>query len=264
MQILAHSYFRTRTYLKSAVGGLALAIGAMAASSTALSQTAPWSGVYVGVHGGYGAANWDGLLYSSSFVDSPEYGFDPDAVRITGEGWLGGIQIGLNQQFDSLVVGIELDFTTLGIAGAGAYVNIPESHQWDITNTLDWMSTARVRVGYGGADFMVYATGGLAVARTTSALEVTHLSPPGGPVQSATGSARERHIGYALGAGVEWRLAPNLSVRGEYLYANLGHADYNLHGTLTSNGAAHLSDAFPADLTVHSLRFGINYIFGGR
>ena len=87
---------------------------------------------------------------------------------------------------------------------------------------------------------------------------VTNINPC--CLVTATASANENHIGWAAGAGLEWMYSRNWSVKAEYLYTDLGSADYRFVGT-SFLGTPHTTDSFPADLAFHTVRLGVNYRF---
>src|SRR5690606_28189102 len=114
-----------------------------------------------------------------------------------------GLQAGYNFQFASgLLAGIETDIAISGIDGSGG-VGVFE---------LDYLGTVRGRLGYTIDRFMLYGTAGLAYGR--------------GDVRVAGLSDEQVHIGWTIGAGVEAMLAPNVTARLEYLYADLGKDTY--------------------------------------
>ena len=84
-----------------------------------------WSGLYVGVNGGYG---WS----DNSFY----------------EGGFGGGQIGYNIQRGTFVFGLETDFEASGITGGGI--------------NYDYFGTVRGRAGVTFDRALLYATGGFA------------------------------------------------------------------------------------------------------
>jgi outer membrane immunogenic protein len=53
---------------------------------------------------------------------------------------------------------------------------------------------------------------------------------------------------------------PKLALKAEYLYVDLGSAGNRFIGT-TFIGTPHTTDSFPADLTFHTVRLGVNYRF---
>jgi outer membrane immunogenic protein len=58
----------------------------------------------------------------------------------------------------------------------------------------------------------------------------------------------------------EWMYSRNWSLKAEYLYVDLGSADYRFVG-ITFVGTPHTTDSFPADLAFHIVREGLNYRF---
>ncbi|GLR92045.1 membrane protein [Bradyrhizobium iriomotense] len=73
----------------------------------------------------------------------------------------------------------------------------------------------------------------------------------GGPVFTMQESAQTSH-GYTVGAGAEYRLSSNVSLRGEYRYVALGH-----NTTVDPLGAI-----WTTDLSEHVIRIGAAYRFG--
>jgi outer membrane immunogenic protein len=92
--------------------------------------------------------------------------------------------------------------------------------------TIDWFGTVRERFGYAAGPVLVYATGGLAygeVSRSGNVAGQTNFVL-GGTVNTFAGSYSASTIkaGWTVGGGVEGQLAPNWSVKAEYLYVDLG------------------------------------------
>ncbi len=75
-----------------------------------------------------------------------------------------------------------------------------------------YLGTVRARVGYASDRFLPYITGGLAV-------------------MNDDGNAR---AGWTIGAGLEYALARNFSVKGEYLYVDPNASD--LRGSIVRAG----------------------------
>jgi outer membrane immunogenic protein len=70
--------------------------------------------------------------------------------------------------------------------------------------------------------------------------------------------ANTTSVGYVLGSGIEYRLSPAFSVKGEYQYINLGSNNPvdttgNVGGSFAASGALVRDDAY------HTLRLGLNY-----
>jgi outer membrane immunogenic protein len=164
-----------------------------------------WTGFYVGVYGGYAWANAD------------LEGFGDDDV----EGGLAGGTIGYNQQFGNWVAGIEADGGWAGIEEEVAGVSVE----------TQWTSTVRGRIGYAFDNFMIYGTGGAAIAD----IDV------GAPV-----SDNDTRFGWTAGGGVEAALTDNISAKAEYLYMDFG--DDDIGGT-------------SVDLDAHTVKGGLNFRF---
>jgi opacity protein-like surface antigen len=88
----------------------------------------------------------------------------------------------------------------------------------DYTYDVDWVATARARVGFLPTErLLVYGTGGAAFAH----LEATEaLEQFGGAVNRASNSNVE--VGGVLGFGAEFALTPNWSLKTEYLHHDFG------------------------------------------
>ena len=105
---------------------------------------------------------------------------------------------------------------------------------------------------------MIYATGGVAYGGGSSNFSVYDASTGalwnGGP--SST------RVGWTIGGGVEYAITNNITIKGEYLYADLGSKSF----TTVGNGAAALN--FPGvyasgkfDYNASIFRAGVNYKF---
>jgi Opacity protein and related surface antigens len=219
-----------------------------------------WTGLYFGVHGGWaGGSGWDGDFFNKGVALN--YGYSLDA-----DGWYGGFQAGANQQFGRLVAGIEVDVSFGDMSDNGMFQANNEPNpgsyvEWEIKQKLERFGTVRGRLGYLPVDnLLVYVTGGIAWGQT-EASEVTHMPRVNPPKVTSTGSVEETHLGWTVGGGLEWVLTPNLSLRGEYLYVDLGEEDYHFVGQRT-NGTYYADDRAPSDLDFHTVRLGLNYKFG--
>lgn len=153
-----------------------------------------WSGLYLGVHGGYGSANASGTSL---------------------DGVLGGAQLGYNAQVaGNLILGVEADISGADISHTDSatlfgVVATASAHTYAL-------GTARGRVGFAFNNFMIFGTGGFAWA-------VNELK---GTVGGIGLSESHLHTGYTFGAGLEWMIMPAWTARAEYLYANFGGESY--------------------------------------
>ncbi|WP_029587375.1 outer membrane protein [Bradyrhizobium sp. URHD0069] len=246
--------------------------GRYAKAPVAVAPVATWTGCYIGVNAGY---SWgDG---SSSLALQPSVAafgaLDPAAFaalggRYTGSpsGALGGGQVGCNYQSGIVVVGIEADIDYLGAsetASRAGGVAVPFAGTIPLAGTvsqkLDWLGSVRGRVGISpGSNWLLYATGGLAYGNTS----FSHQFVQGAVVPSGWAGAlnNDFRTGWIAGAGVEYMVAPNWTVKGEYLYYDLGST------RVVGLPFNRLADQFGADglyTTKGSIaRVGFNYKFG--
>jgi outer membrane immunogenic protein len=178
-------------------------------------------------------------------------------------GFLGGGQFGYNYQLGtSSVIGLEADLqamtgskhsTTFGsvtqVPSFPGFPQTPITQTATVSTKLDFLGTIRARAGYlWTPGLLLYITAGLAYGETELSSSITQNvpgGPPGAPFftpYTGVGSSSTVRFGGAAGAGLEWMLARNWSVRAEYLYVGL-----------TNRGAA--------DVT--STLVNIDHVFGG-
>jgi outer membrane immunogenic protein len=191
--------------LLAGVGVLALGLGSASAADVprrvappaqAPAYVAPvynWTGLYVGINGGYG---WGTADFSSPFTPGS---FD------TSGGLVGGT-IGYNYQVGQAVFGIEADVAASWIQGDTLCGGL----SCEARNT--WLGTVRGRLGYAFDRFLPYVTGGAAFGDIETSV-------------SGFGSARETKLGWTVGAGIEAAINGPWTAKLEYLYVDLGEAD---------------------------------------
>lgn len=173
-------------------------------------STTGWGGFYAGVIGGF-----DWAEYKST------------TTKFRTDGFSGGVFGGFNIEEGGLLYGVDarLNFSnkkeTVGVQTAA----IP----------IDGDVRARVGVVYG--ETLVYAAGGLAMAK----MDVTN----------ATGTDSKGHLGWTIGVGGEQNLGGSMFARAEYSYSDYFDASYD-------TGAG----AFDAKPTAHSqLKIGLGLRF---
>ncbi len=173
-------------------------------------------------------------------------GINSGNVGISG-GLFGGTY-GYNLQLGSWVVGFEGDFSWSGIRSNffdnnGSDFCSPAVEIQCVTNLL-WFGTDRARLGYSWDRLLVYATAGVAYGKVEGTLAGASL---------LVTSGQNTRTGFVAGAGAEWAFAPNWSVKGEYLWTDLG-----------SKTTYAVSNRFPeiVSLTnINIVRIGLNYHF---
>lgn len=120
-----------------------------------------------------------------------------------------------------------------GSAPSSFYINSPTAVIYNLSGRLDWFGTARGRLGFEvTSGLLFYLTGGLAYGEAQLALSTTTAttqSSLGGAVTATTLStfttAGDKMLfGYAVGLGAEYAFNRHWSMKGEYLYVDLGRA----------------------------------------
>ena len=276
---------------------VAVGIGGLGAASAAdLPMKAPpmvapviysWTGFYIGgsVGGIWNDTRAD-VYPTGCFLNSAPAGcgglapglsgvaFNPirsDSVTLNQGRFIGGGQAGYNWQRDKWVFGVEGDISWTGINQtilttktmtpplAGLMVHSEGMKE-------DWLATFRGRAGFVVTPaLMLYATGGLAVAHVQAAGAVAFTVTP----DIYGGGYDETRLGWTVGGGGEWMIAPKWSIKAEYLYVDLGKQTVNLPCVNTAicgfppqpaPGASYATDF---RFHEHIARVGLNYHFGG-
>jgi outer membrane immunogenic protein len=190
-----------------------------------------WTGVYVGGHVG---AGWDNAALTNPFdglTDNPQF-----------HGILGGGQLGYNYQISSWLVGIEGDLT-----GADLNSTTTDAAGFSHGSRTDWTGTIAGRIGYVFNRILIYGKGGLALASDRET-----LTDPSGNAGTPTTTTR---VGWTAGAGLEFALDRNWSVRVEYDYLAFGNQNLNLSIPLVGTANAGVN------LDIQTVTAGINYRF---
>ncbi|HEY0220194.1 MAG TPA: outer membrane beta-barrel protein [Afipia sp.] len=225
-----------------------------------------WSGFYVGANAGYTTSN--GKDTNLTVTDTGAYGFSavlaagqiPNHVAIRPAGFIGGGQVGYNWQSAAWVYGLEADIQGASAKASYSFATAPplEPGAFTGSSSLEWLATFRGRLGAIVAPAtLVYVTGGLAVGQTKSTLAGN--GPTWGPAFAASTTSAPVSTGWTIGAGAEWKMTPAWSVKGEYLYYDLGSSDvtilYRYFGAV-STLTSHFENAG------HIARIGLNYKVG--
>jgi outer membrane immunogenic protein len=222
-----------------------------------------WTGFYMGVHAGYGSGDWSGHVEhpAPAFAKDPKGKVEPFSgdVDLGSSGWLGGAQIGAQKQYGVWVLGLEADISKTNLEG-DAVQRMDYDTDWAMQTRLDWFGTARVRLGYAAGPLLLYATGGLAWGRVEAEMQTISIT---GPLTMSELSSKSWHVGWAAGAGAEWALTPNVTLRAEYLHVDLGQADYDPKGLAYAGtpGQFKHHELMSGDLTFDVVRGGLNVKF---
>jgi len=190
-----------------------------------------WDGPFIGVFAGYGWGEADHTAAGGPPGPLPVGGNDMDL-----SGWLVGVNAGANFTLtDGIVAGVVGDLAWSNIGGeitGGAFDGT--------THDINWLGSVRGRLGFDGGAFMPYLTAGLAFANATR-----HTDLGAGEDVDAT------HIGWTVGAGVEFAVADNVSLDLQYRYTDYGAQTYDFAGPNDPE----------VGLTTHAVTLGVNWGF---
>lgn len=194
-----------------------------------------WTGFYFGGHIGYGYAETDitdrTLLGTTQTIDS--------------NGFLGGVQAGWNDQMDRFVLGVELDFSFADIKGDRTSTITATNASVSRSSNATWIATAATRFGYTWETLMVYAKLGTAWAQFDYDNNVSQAG-----VSTSSSTASDTRLGWVIGTGIEWAIAPAWSAKVEYNYIDLFES---IGGGVSNN--------LDIDQRISVVKAGLNYRF---
>lgn len=203
MQVQVWGSHMKKLVIVTAIAALGFGTAANAADLGIVHTAAPaayiapaafnWTGFYIGLNGGAGAAQ------------SSVLGID----LFDANGGFGGLQAGYNHDLGGVVFGVEADVQLSGIKNDDALPGVIPP----VTGQIDSFGTVRARVGLPVDRFMPYITGGLAWANAR--LE--------NPLVKET----DTYMGWTIGGGVEVAVTDNITIKGEYLYIDYGGAKFS-------------------------------------
>lgn len=262
-------------------------------AAPALAQSAPdWSGPYIGVYGGVVEnheqagetllfdRNLDGVFTDTVTTAANANAFAPgfcqgqalSAEAASGcnkddRGVEGSVRVGYDWQFGSMVAGLVAEWSAVDASDSiTGFSSTPANYVFK--RQLNDMAALRARLGYATGPALLYITGGAAYGGIENSFSTTNTAN-----SFTVRSDEDDADGWQAGAGLEWRLAPNLSVTGEYLYTRLTPGDYVLR--VAGNGTTPATNPFILapnvtgtdmmrsndEMELHALRIGMNVRF---
>src|SRR5580704_9464749 len=276
-------------WLKGVAAAAVMVVGTVAAQAADLPtrKEAPapvfvpppftWTGFYIGLNAG---GIWPSGGRSATLFD-PDAAIDggfigagfPGGLGSQSAGFIGGGQAGYNWQTGAFVLGVETDFdgttvsksfNNVGVPFAGASVPALLGGDFLSVNgkaSLSWLGTTRGRVGFVATPdnrLLIYATGGVAYgggSANFNAFDSTTGS-------SWSGNPSSTRVGWTIGGGVEYAITNNITIKGEYLYYNLGSSHFNVGGNstvLADFPGTFVNAKYTYDGSI--IRAGVNYKF---
>ena len=235
---------RTVRYLNGiAVGAAIIGVATLGAASVAQAdgmdrpgQAAyvrpfTWTGFYVGGNVGYGWGDHNRLRDLDGYN-----GVGTGDFRIgDADGASFGLQVGYNQQFQRIVVGIEGDAGFLGVTGAAQlprFIGVRTPADSAATVDMDHYGTITGRLGFTAGDrLLIYGKGGWGWVRARASFTD---SDPNGTILVSGLERKDTLSGGVWGGGVEYALSDWFSLKVEYL--RFAISDTLTHTARTSGG----------------------------
>lgn len=220
-----------------------------APSAVAPTAAFDWQRCYLGLHAGYRYGNSDNDFGAVAFGDQPSG--SPVDFSSARPGGLVGAQGGCNlQPSGSLVFGIEGEIS--GASGRSHSVhNIYHIIDPFALNVADpWSADLALRVGMPVDRALIYLKGGLAYS---------HFDYTWGQVGVGDTSVTDHkdRFGGIVGAGVEYAISQNVSLKLEYDHFDYGKAAF-------SSPNFQLGRTYHARETNDVVKIGINYLLDGK
>jgi outer membrane immunogenic protein len=244
--------------MKRIVLAAALAFGAVPALAADLPAPAPpprapaayvpvaapvynWSGIYVGINGGYGfgTSSWD----FSSLAGGPAStgNFDINGPLVGGT-------VGVNFQTGQFVFGVEADGDWSDIKGSAGVCN-----PFTCQTSNEWLATIRGRIGYAFDRVLIYGTAGGAGGDVKGAFSGTFLGTP------FSISSDSSEFGWTAGGGIEYGITENITARVEYLFVDLSNGSLSCSAAVCGGAGFTVPVSFETSL----VRGGLDFKFGG-
>jgi outer membrane immunogenic protein len=243
-----------RKYL--AAGALALALPATALAADIPVRRAPpvvapvyysWTGCYIGGNVGVAWRGHDGWR-------DDRFGLAFDNDNDNGRFMVGG-QVGCNYQFDRFVIGAEWDADWTGNRDRDFAARLPNGQTIVASSSSSaWVSTLAARFGVAFDRVLLYGKAGVGWVGAEGDVTIANLNTGRAIVLSGGGS----RTGWVVGAGVEWAVYENWSVKLEYDF--LGRSGDTFTVPLGSPFLA--GDTFhTGDRNIQMVKLGVNWRF---
>lgn len=234
---------------------IALGLGLIAAATPALSQTTvpdddtPFTGIYVGVAGGYDVQrndqnssilfdrNLDGKFGDGVLTSTGADAFSPGSCPGRARGNVPNLgcvsdkdgaayygRVGIDRQFGHFVGGIVGEFGKSEITDSvSSFSTTPASYT--MTRRVNWEAGLRLRGGYAANTTLFYATGGAGYAQIGRSFRTTNT------VNDFDPRGKRNQFGFQGGGGIEQKISRNLSIGLEYLYHQYDDDDFRVRAT---------------------------------
>jgi outer membrane immunogenic protein len=190
-----------------------------------------WQGIYAG---GFAGVAWSSIQAADNLIILTSSGI-ARAGPLSSTGLMGGAQLGYNLQFGRFVYGVEADLGGLDDGASVSFTNRSLAGLLHIASSGGFFGDIAGRAGVLSWNTLFYAKAGFAFFTGD-----VRLSDGQGGVLQDSGT----FTGWTVGAGVEYPVAPNWTIKAEYQYFDLANdnagcclssASTSVHNTITAN-----------------------------
>jgi outer membrane immunogenic protein len=247
--IEGHAKMRLRLAILGASVAFAAGLSATAASADgyrpraayAVAPFTSWTGFYIGGHvgGAWSDVEWSNVTFSNVTFTGER--FDNSA-----SGFIGGGQIGYNQQIGNIVLGVEATISGADLSKDFHSILVPTVN---FTADINTIATVTGRFGVAANQWLFYGKAGWAGAQVEASGRNT------APLDRF--SFDDWRNGWTAGVGLEYKITRNVSFGVEYSFIELNNE--------TDNGLSRLS-LLPVtlrdrDLQIQSVTARLNFQF---
>jgi len=232
-----------------------------------------WTGSYVGGFAGAAFGATDVLVTDCS---GPTFTCTPGALPASfnlNTSFTGGVTWGMLQQAGHVVFGFESETAWVRMAGSGSLVG-PIQPNIASATFGDWYATDMIRLGATGGflnpgmgdNVLFYVKAGIVYGDFKNTLIYGNNAVTSAALtENLSGS--NLIAGPAVGGGVEWKITPVWSIKGEYEFFDLQNAGNNACGLVLTPGlgppvAPNISVCSQSTMKSFStVKFGVNRSF---
>jgi outer membrane immunogenic protein len=199
-----------------------------------------WTGFYIG-------ANVGGAFIQGDVTDS-RFGLN---FNNRNNSFIGGGQVGYNYQIGAVVFGVEGDFDWIANNNTGSSVVTPTGIIGATANNPSWITTLAARFGYALDHWLFYGKAGGGWVGNNG-LTLTNLRT------GASIAGTNSNDGWLLGAGVEWAVTSNWTIKAEYDFLGLSNSSF----TVPAQAPFLARDTInTGNRNVQMVQVGFNYLF---
>jgi outer membrane immunogenic protein len=204
-----------------------------------------WTGCYGGANAGGGWGQKD-LTDSAGFLGGLG---GPSSASLNINGYMLGGQLGCDYQLASgWVLGVE-GYAAGGKIGGSAVAPVTGDNA-TFSDTTNLLSSGTGRIGYAYGRWLPYVKGGVAWASDNYTVADV--------LGAYNATASEDRFGWTVGAGIEWALSTDWSIKLEYDYYGFGTQSVTFTDAVSgTTGPLNINQ------TIQIVKLGLNFRIGG-